>query len=180
MPKPATTLQELLDREAIRDCLLRYCRGVDRCDEALLRTVYWPDATESHAMPGRAPINAHHFIERVLPKLRRMDQTQHFLGNILIETDGDAAGAETYFQAYHRLRDNGMPRDALTAGRYLDRFERRGDEWRIRERVVVIDWFRELADSADWERGIFGGPCEMGARHPDDRSYQLLGPLFGA
>src|SRR5690606_26180072 len=114
------------------------------------RTVYWPDATESHAMPGRAPINAHHFIERVLPKLRRMDQTQHFLGNMLIETDADEARAETYFQAYHRLRDNETPRDALTAGRYLDRLERRSGEWRIRERVVVIDWFRELADSADW------------------------------
>ncbi|MDX0110591.1 nuclear transport factor 2 family protein, partial [Sinorhizobium meliloti] len=27
-------ISELLDREAIRDCLYRYCRGIDRGDEA--------------------------------------------------------------------------------------------------------------------------------------------------
>ena len=41
-------LQALLDREAIRDCLNRYCRGIDRADEELLRGVYWPDARDSH------------------------------------------------------------------------------------------------------------------------------------
>jgi hypothetical protein len=25
-------VQQMLDREAIRDCLMRYCRGVDRFD----------------------------------------------------------------------------------------------------------------------------------------------------
>ena len=44
----ATDLQALLDREAIRDCLYRYCRGIDRADEAALRSAYWPDATDCH------------------------------------------------------------------------------------------------------------------------------------
>jgi hypothetical protein len=34
-------------------------------------------------------------------------------------------------------------RDTIGSGRFLDRFERRGDEWRIARRLVVVDWFRE-------------------------------------
>ena len=169
-------MRELLHREAIRDCLFRYCRGADRCDRALLRSAFWPEATDSHAMPGRAPINAHEFIERVLPKLRAMDQAQHTLGNILIELEGDRARVESYYNAYHRVRDAaGVARDIVTAGRYLDRFERRDGHWRIADRVVLVDWFREFADSADWQRGVFGGPCAMGAKWPEDISYGFLG-----
>lgn len=41
-------IQNLLDKEAIRDCLYRYCRGIDRADEAILRSAYWPDAHDRH------------------------------------------------------------------------------------------------------------------------------------
>ena len=57
MSEPQTlpaALQSLLDREAIRDCLLRYCRGIDRCDEEALRSAYWEDATDCHASLGAA------------------------------------------------------------------------------------------------------------------------------
>src|SRR5271165_4754143 len=40
------TLQALLDKEAIRDLVLDYSRGVDRQDFALLRTLYTADAME--------------------------------------------------------------------------------------------------------------------------------------
>src|SRR6185436_3344187 len=146
----ADMIQELFDREAIRDCLMRYCRGADRCDELLLRSAYWPEATDAHAMPEREPINAYAFIKKILPKLQAMDQTMHMLGNIFIRIDGSEAKVESYFQAYHRVRnDADTPQDVVTAGRYLDRMLKRNDEWRILERVVVIDWFRELFDSAD-------------------------------
>ena len=167
--------QELIDRELIRDCLMRYCRGVDRCDVELIHSAYWSDATDLHAMPNRRPMNAYDMFAKLMPKLRKMDQTMHALGNILIRVTGDSAGVESYFHAYHRVvDDSGKRDDIVTAGRYIDRMECRNGEWRIAERVVVVDWFRDHGDSADWEQGIFGGPCMMGARAPDDESYAIM------
>ena len=53
-------ITELLDREAIRDCIYRYCRGVDRADEASLRGAYWPDATDQHG-PYSGPVEGFFF-----------------------------------------------------------------------------------------------------------------------
>ena len=41
-------MEELADREAIRECLYRYSRGVDRLDADMLRSAYWPDAVDNH------------------------------------------------------------------------------------------------------------------------------------
>ena len=34
----------LLDKQAVTETLLRYCRAVDRRDAELMRKVYWPEA----------------------------------------------------------------------------------------------------------------------------------------
>lgn len=75
-------LEGLLDREAIRHCLMRYSRAIERVDEALLREVYWPEAIDNH---GSYNGSADGFISWVIPMLGTMTQTAHFLGNILIE-----------------------------------------------------------------------------------------------
>ena len=40
------------DRESIREATFRYARGVDRLDVELMKSAYWPDATDgiTHAM----------------------------------------------------------------------------------------------------------------------------------
>ena len=43
-------LQHLLDRQEIYDCLVRYCRGVDRLDSELILSAYHPDAIDDHGM----------------------------------------------------------------------------------------------------------------------------------
>lgn len=48
MEPTANLVAALWDREMIRDCLYRYCRGIDRTDEAALRSAYWPDGTDDH------------------------------------------------------------------------------------------------------------------------------------
>jgi len=169
-------LVELADREAIRDCLYRYCRGIDRCDADLLRSAYWPDGLDSHAVPGKPPLNAYDFIGRVMPKLEMMQRTQHQITNSLIRIDGDNANVESYFWAVHQEHRDGELQDVHAAGRYLDRFTKRNGEWRIAHRHVLIDWFRVGEKSSDWSQGMFGKPSEGGDRFGRDFS----GSFFAA
>ena len=92
-------LQELVDREAIRDCLYRYCRGIDRCDAESLASAYWPGAVDDHAL-WRGTIEE--FIPWVLPILRSRQQTKHSISNMLIRIELVSAAVESYFDAYER------------------------------------------------------------------------------
>lgn len=165
-------LEELADREAIRECLYRYSRGVDRLDADMVRSAYWPDCIDNHmSFTG----NAEEFIGWAFPTMGSMDQSQHFIANILMTIRGDTADAESYFYGFHRINTpDGAKNDVIGAGRYIDTFEKRGEEWRIIKRKVVTDWFRHYPDSADWSQGMLGIMIEPGGRYPDDDSYKLI------
>lgn len=61
------------------------------------------------------------------------------------------------------------------AGRYLDRFEKRGDEWRIAARTVVYDWLeeRERPELAQGD-ARFSARSPVGAAWPSDPVYAFL------
>ncbi|KHK90289.1 nuclear transport factor 2 family protein [Novosphingobium malaysiense] len=174
--------KEFADRECIRDCLYRYCRGIDRLDTELILSAYWPDATDEH---GNFLANsAQEFVDHAVPIIESMDLTTHFLGNILIDIRGEEAWVESYIQAFHRMsREDGSRYDHMSSSRFIDRMERRAGEWRIKRRVVVRDWFREFPDSSEWDKGQLPGklgygkaePLSLGLRKPDDPSYALMG-----
>ncbi len=164
-------MSELADREAIRECLYRYARGVDRLDAEMLRSAYWPDAIDTHLdFKGTAD----EFIAWAFPLMRGMDQTLHMIANVLITLHGTKADVESYFYGYHRIDIGGQKADVIGSGRYLDKFEKRGDEWRVAERLVMTDWFRQYPDSADWSTGLLGQRIDIGQRCPDDPSYTML------
>jgi SnoaL-like domain len=164
-----SAIEELLNREAIRDCLFRYCHAVDRCDVEMLRSVYWPGAIDEHVFVRRT---AEEYIDWAMPILQSRDQTVHSIGNILIRMEGSTAHVESYFHAYERIRrKDGTRNDFTTSGRYIDRMEGRSGQWRIAERIVVLDCYRVWSDSADWSRGLFGQQVELGKRGAEDRSH---------
>ncbi len=167
-------MSELLEaKDAIRDCLFRYCRGIDRADADMLRSAYWPDAVDDHVLYNG---NAYDFIDWCVPLLAQVEHSQHMLGNMLIEVRGDEARAETYYHAYERRRRaSGEPYEMYVGGRYLDRLTRREGGWRIQHRIVMWDWFRHFKDSADLDKGVFGrGPVRMGAKGAADPSHRLF------
>ena len=178
---------ELADREAIRELLSRYCRGIDRMDEDEIRAVYWPDAKDEHGNFIARSVDE--FLAATFPVIaEKMERTTHTVLNMLIEIDGDVAFAETYVRAFHRLwTDDGTTYDRMSSSRFLDRMARRDDEWRIEHRVVVRDWFREFPDSCLWEDGQMGRelgygkdrPLDIGARKPEDFSYRVRERVLG-
>jgi hypothetical protein len=168
-------VQGLLDREAIRECLYRYCRGIDRVDEAALRSSYWPDATDQH---GPYSGSAEGFIAWALDALKKAERNVHMISNISMTLAGKTAAVESYFTALQRSPDrNGVMNEVFLAGRYVDRFEKRGDEWRVAARIVVYDWVRPLGTPAGTEAERFGPRLPQGGRKPDDPVYALLGSL---
>jgi hypothetical protein len=172
-------MEGLLAKQAITEQILRYCRGLDRCDLPLLLSVFHEDAVSEHAAyqgPSRG------FGPWALELLGGLDHTHHHVGNILIDLiDESHAMSETYWTAYHRIgagvllgasagdHDLSVAEDLFIAGRYVDSFDCRAGQWKIARRLHVHDWTRwEKAD----ERGFAEFP-EMyrGARSPKDASY---------
>jgi ketosteroid isomerase-like protein len=132
-------ISELAAKDAIRTVLHRYCRAIDRCDAELLAGVYHEGAVVDHGEPGLAS----DFQRHVFTQLRASwTATQHLIGNVLIELDGDTAFSEAYFIAHHVTRTPAgqLPTLVALGGRYVDRFERRDGAWRIADRVLVKDW----------------------------------------
>ena len=131
---------DLLARQAITDVIYRYARGIDRMDFDLVRSCYHDDAYDDH---GAFAGSVDEFIASARDFLARWTATQHFMGNLLIEIEGDRARAETYAVAYHRREDDeGNGKDDVMGIRYVDRFECRDGEWKIAYRVVATEWRR--------------------------------------
>lgn len=125
--------QQLSDLEDIRQCVVRYCRGVDRLDANVMRSAYWPDATDNH---GTFNGNAWEFVEHCMVSHRRWRATSHIIMNHAIELaqDGQYATGEVYNVTYLFQPDGAVD---TWHGRYLDLYERRDDEWRISKRTCV-------------------------------------------
>ena len=138
-PAATLTVQDLLDRAAIHDVLLRYAQSVDRRDPVLMAACFTPDA---HADYGYFAGDPPTFIDAIIKGVSRYASTMHFLGNQLVELAGDKASVETYAVAYMRRDDAGTTWDLVQGLRYLDGCERRGGEWFIHRRVLKVEWER--------------------------------------
>jgi hypothetical protein len=145
-------MHELLAEHDIRKVLMRYCRGVDRCDEALIASCFHDDALDDHGnWQARGPDIAPHIVGLVKPGGAR---AMHFMGNVTIEVEGVTAFAESYVLAFRAYERDGAAYTRTRAVRFVDRFSLRSNEWRISERVVVDDWNRvdqveEAQDGSD-------------------------------
>ena len=146
-------LKALLDRDAIRDCIARLARGEDRRDAGLISACHWPDATSDY---GVFFGTFDKYLAWVVPGSPAIPVTQHVLGQSVIELEGDTALVETHVNSYHRVNMGKEERDILIGGRYLDRMERRGAEWRIAQRTMLYDWFQDFGVSVDWSQGVMG------------------------
>lgn len=170
-PDPAA-LVDLIDKQAIHEVVLTYCRGIDRLDEALVRSCYHPDATDTH---GSFHGSVDQFLEWAFRLIGRYEATMHLLGNHLCTISGDAAVAETYGVSHHHSAD-ADPRRNLTVGfRYLDRFERRdGGPWLIARRIATSEWVSAPVEGSRWP---VPDSDVRGRRGPEDPLYELLAEL---
>lgn len=160
------SVEALVARAAIHDTLMRYCRGVDRWDAELVRSAYHPDSYDDH---GYWKGNGWAFADFIVDNIRtRTTRTTHAVANVLIELEGETAFVESYVFAW-LWREEVLD---VFAGRYIDRFERRGPEgaWLIARRQVVHDWStRPAVDPA--AMGLALDVFRQGVRSTADAAY---------
>jgi hypothetical protein len=153
------TLTALLDREAIRNCVVRLARGEDRRSADLIRSCWWPEARFDYGVHSG---DFAAYLAWVVPGADAIKNTQHVLGQTHVELAAGTAQAETHVISYHRVDmgagEHAGERDTCIGGRYLDSFEKRGEEWRIADRVMLYDWEQDWGAAADWSKGVMGYP----------------------
>lgn len=156
-------VQELLDRQAIADCVHRYARGIDRRDAELVASCYHPDAIDDH---GTFVGSGRDLAEWVFERQEGTLSTQNHITTHRVELDGDTAHGETY---YIVLRRSAAGPVSCASGRYVDRFERRDGEWRIAGRVCIVESIAELPAGDMSHRDRLPA---LSARDRSDVSYQ--------
>ena len=159
-------VQEVLDKEAIRQVMMDYCRGWDRRDRELVLSCYHPDAVDNHGIYSGPPEGLYDAWAAPAVLLAN----HHQLGQMNIELDGDTAVAETYCLATSVAETDGGPQARQHAVRYLDRFEKRNDEWKIIDRFVAFDAELQIVG------GIPTVPSErnLGRYDQEDYSHSLF------
>jgi hypothetical protein len=166
-----TGIARLLAGDAINTVLCRYATAIDRCDLALLKSVYWEDGTDDH---GIFKGNAHEFADFIIPWLKPFDHTMHRISNVTFALREErAADVQSYFMAYHEHDKL----QVIVGGRYLDRFTKRGTEWKIAARTVMMDWNQNLPSTADWSDVPSYSTLPKGLKAPHDLLYSRP-PLY--
>jgi SnoaL-like domain len=159
----AQKLQYLIDRQEILDCIHRYSRALDRHDDALLESVFHEDAIDNHGrwVGGRAE-----FVQWANHECHsKLAGHMHHVTTHNCEIDGDRAESESYVLFVHRYKDGETVQ--VAGGRYIDLLEKRGGEWRISLRRLILD-YRYLADGTIFDQAD-GYP--KGTQDRSDISY---------
>lgn len=135
-------VKEMLDRQEIWQVMQRYARGLDRFDVELTRSCYFDDCIEDH---GNFVGNPDKFITWANRTAENFEWTHHSITTHNCDLDGDDAYCETYY-IYTGVSSGAT--HFLSTGRYIDHFQRRDGEWRIANRVVIVEGGYDIQDSA--------------------------------
>jgi hypothetical protein len=104
---------------------------------------------------------------------------QHNVTTVNFVVDGNLAEGEIYTIATHTFSGGDRDVDVIIGGRYLDKYEKRHDIWKIIERTIVTDWANvNDPSSVDLSHPITRGTLK-GSPDADDPSHQFFS-LFAA
>lgn len=128
-------LQLLLAERDIARLLARVARAMDERDWVVLDEIIEDDARADFGLglvTGRAAIVAvmRSFLDACGP-------TQHLLGNLTIEIEGDEARSRCYVSDLHLGQADKAHLTLQTLGEYQDRWQRRTGRWWLIERIKL-------------------------------------------
>ncbi|WP_445165510.1 nuclear transport factor 2 family protein [Mycolicibacterium sp. Dal123E01] len=123
----------LRDERAIERALILLARAMDDRDWATMAEII-ADNAEGDFGTGRVA-GSTAIIELIRGFLDKCGPTQHLLGNIIVDVDGDVATSRAYIRDVHLNSAADPSTRFYTLGDYHDVWRRSGNGWRLAERV---------------------------------------------
>ena len=165
-------LQELLDKKACEEVLMRYGRTLDWLDQTGQEECFWPDAEIDY---GFFRGTGKDWVPVVMAVESSSVRRWHLSTGVMVQVQGDGAKSECYgLSAGTTENEQGELVDTLFGGRYLDEFEKRNGQWRISRRVYIADWIHHFPNGLE-ELATSGFELNvLQILKPDHQSYRRL------
>jgi ketosteroid isomerase-like protein len=132
----------------------RYAAAVDACHVEGFVEVFTPEARLAVFGPGAdepfSVATGHEELARIPGSMRaRYTRTAHLMTNHLVRVDGDTAQGTVLCTARHLYANDAGGTDLVVVIRYVDRYERRDDQWLIADREIRFLWSETHAALSD-------------------------------
>lgn len=130
----ADRLQRLCDERDVQRTLTLFARAMDDRNWTVMAEILADDAEGDF---GTGRVNGSAAIIRLIQGfLDSCGPTQHLLGNVVIDIDGDTATSLAYIRDVHLRSDADPSARFYTLGDYNDTWQRSADgKWRLTERI---------------------------------------------
>ncbi len=141
-------LNEVMDRDHIREVVHRYCRAVDRGTLEDVMALF-DNECDLLLIPGnkRAGRQA---VERWYSRYmsHRLECLRHLIHNQIITLNGDRATSKSYFDAVGALRGESL----VVGGFYEDTLRKVAGQWKFSEKIIRVDFMVPLSEGWGGEK----------------------------
>lgn len=131
-----TSLERLLLERELHQVLIGYARLCDERDWNAVGEVFSEDASADYG--GRHLRDRATILAMLRDNLGGCGPTQHLLGNLVVEVDGEAVSSRIAVRASHLGAGEKKGETYECMGHYHDRWTRTDGGWRIAHRAMVV------------------------------------------
>ena len=143
----------LSDGDVIRNLLGQYCERIDAGDFAGVGALFAHGrlATDTGHVLATGADEVTAFYERGTRRHDGEPRTKHLVVDTVLEPiDADHVEARSSYVVLQAV-DGALALQPIITGRYVDRFERAGDEWTWAERRFAVDLVGDLSHHLAYE-----------------------------
>ncbi|MEZ5573282.1 MAG: nuclear transport factor 2 family protein [Halioglobus sp.] len=133
-------LQTLLDERDIVRALSRFARILDNKEWNCLTEVFSNTISFDYGT-GEEQVGISALRSNMTRYLDCCGNTQHLIGSIVVDVQGDEAISRAYVQARHQGKNESTGTVYDTNGEYVDQWERQKDGWKIIRRDAIWSMF---------------------------------------
>ncbi|HQR03334.1 MAG: nuclear transport factor 2 family protein [Proteobacteria bacterium] len=137
--------QEIADRFAIQDLLVRYCYAIDDRDWKAFARLFTDDAVLDYSAFGAPCGSAAEMAAYLQGRLPQFAGCQHTISTLLVDIKGDTAFTRTAGLVpilFPTATDE--PQVSFSGLWYHDTLVRTADGWRFQKRVQVRSWVHNM------------------------------------